>query len=433
MIEERVISEEYRAFLEAVRKVNGKLAAYIEDRVTSDNFHNFLDVMRKANPAVYDILMQIQEDKKLSRNVEIIRCSVITKTLLNNYSPDQGYRSEGILKDVFIHLKGDAHEGINKQRVELEDKIALDYGGIRKHTFSFNDRVFTAKLTDSAIKDLSKLDIIEKIEKSGKARILQQAIGWGYKAINAQVPYHAGIKGKNVKVCVLDTGVDFSHEELSDRYKGGYNFVSGGAPMDDHGHGTAVSGVLCATDNDRGLIGVAPEIDLYACKVLDVYGSGYWTDIAAGVDWCVQNGIHVINMSFGGTYLPGTAVMEAACANAWAKGLVLVAAAGNSGFFGVTFPASYECVIAVSAIDENLNLASFSSYGPQVEVTAPGVNIYTCWRLGDIAHPTGYDNPNGTSFASPFVAGLAALIKAWHPEATNQEIRNLIKNNAKDL
>jgi subtilisin len=173
-------------------------------------------------------------------------------------------------------------------------------------------------------------------------------------------------------------------------------------------------------------VGVAPAADLYAVKVLSRTGSGQFSWIIAGIDWCISNGIHIVSMSLGASSAP-TAV-ETICNTAWDRGLLLVAAAGNSGpGVPVGFPAAYANVIAVSAIDSSNMIAGFSSRGPEVELCAPGVGV-----LSTTPGNT-YGTKNGTSMACPHVAGVAALAWGGHRYANNITIRRLLAWTADNL
>lgn len=202
---------------------------------------------------------------------------------------------------------------------------------------------------------------------------------------------------------------------------------------DDNGHGTHVAGIIAAADNSVGVVGTAPKAWLYAVKVLDRQGSGFVSDIIDGLQWSIANGMQVVNMSFGtSTDVPS---LHEAISAAYKAGLVLVAAAGNSGPQDdtVLYPAKYEEVIAVSATDDADSLADWSSRGPEVELAAPGVNIYSTFRGG------AYLALSGTSMASPHVAGAAALIIASGigddngNGRINDEVRIRLNSTADDL
>ncbi|MBC7336503.1 MAG: S8 family peptidase, partial [Clostridia bacterium] len=237
-----------------------------------------------------------------------------------------------------------------------------------------------------------------------------------------------------VKVAVLDTGIDLDHPDLQANIKGGINTIHPRkSPDDDNGHGTHVAGIIAAADNTVGVIGTAPKAWLYAVKVLDRRGSGYISDIIEGLDWCIRNGMQIVNMSFGtATDVPS---LHEALVAAYNSGLVLVAAAGNGGPQDdtVLYPARYEEVIAVSAVDGTDSIASWSSRGPEVELAAPGVDIYSTFRSGT------YRVLSGTSMASPHVAGTAALaIASGITDANdngriNDEVRERLRLTADDL
>lgn len=245
-----------------------------------------------------------------------------------------------------------------------------------------------------------------------------QSLPWGVSRIDAAKSWPTS-RGNGVKVAVIDTGIDKSHPDLTENIKGGINFVQSGrgakaiidptAWNDDNGHGTHVSGTIAAADNAIGVIGVAPEAQLYGVKVLNSAGSGYVSDIISGVEWSVNNNIQVINMSLGLT--SHVQALQDAVNAADNAGVVVVAAAGNSGdgnaaTNNVNYPAKYSSTIAVSATDSIDRIATFSSDGVEVEIAAPGVNIYSTTRGG------GYGNMSGTSMATPHVAGVIANVLA---------------------
>jgi subtilisin family serine protease len=228
----------------------------------------------------------------------------------------------------------------------------------------------------------------------------EKEIPWGVKRLNAAAAWDYGA-GKGVKVAIIDTGMDFNHPDLAPHYKGGYNaIISTASPLDDHGHGTHVSGTIGAIKDLAGVVGVAPEADLYAVKVLDKNGSGQYSWIVDGIDWAIANHMQVINMSLGGG--SGTEALKQVMIKAEQAGVTVVCAAGNDSG-PVNYPAKYPQAIAVSASDNADKIASFSSRGAEILVIAPGVNIYSTRKGG------GYTTMSGTSMASPHVAGLAAL------------------------
>jgi len=223
---------------------------------------------------------------------------------------------------------------------------------------------------------------------------------WGIVRVNAKGAWPR-TKGAGVKVAVVDTGIDFNHPDLKANYAGGYNALdSDKEPLDDHGHGTHVAGTIAAALDAKGVVGIAPEARLYAVKVLDKDGGGRLTSIIKGLVWCANNDIDVANMSLGSPI--GTVFMRLAVKYAKARGVSVIAAAGNSGK-AVSYPAAYPDAVAVSASDSKDKLAYFSCRGPEVEFVAPGVDVLSTVKGGK------YARYSGTSMASPHVAGLAAL------------------------
>ncbi|UCC69908.1 MAG: S8 family peptidase [Armatimonadota bacterium] len=232
-----------------------------------------------------------------------------------------------------------------------------------------------------------------------------ETLPWGVDRIDAEAARDYSL-GSGVKVAVIDTGIDSGPPDLA--VADGVNYVS--KPWwkpadpskwdDDNGHGTHVAGIIAALHNDIGVVGVAPNASLYAVKTLDRTGSGYVSDIIAGIEWCINNGMDVANMSLGTD--SDVQSLHDACDTADGAGVVLVAAAGNDGV-DVDYPGAYGSVIAVAATDNTDARPSWSSPGPEVYVAAPGVAIYSTWKDG------GYETASGTSMAAPHVAGTIAL------------------------
>ncbi|MFQ6117990.1 MAG: S8 family peptidase, partial [Candidatus Bipolaricaulia bacterium] len=200
----------------------------------------------------------------------------------------------------------------------------------------------------------------------------------GCDLINIRVhPGTQGPEGEGVRVALLDSGIDPDHLDLKANYRGGYDFVNHDPfPWDDNGHGTEVAGVLAARENGVGLIGVAPRAELFAVKVLGQDARGAISDVAKGLEWAIEHGIRVVNMSLGTP--EDSQVLREAVRAAWEAGLVLIAPAGNESG-RVLYPAAYSEVIAVAATDKDDKLAWFSNTGPQVELAAPGEEIPTTY------------------------------------------------------
>ncbi len=251
---------------------------------------------------------------------------------------------------------------------------------------------------------------------------------WGWFRVAADDAWVAGYRGSGIIVAVLDTGVDFDHPDLADNIVEGWNFVDNNGDVSDlDNHGTMVSGIIAAiADNSEGLVGVAPEAKIMPLKVLDSDG-GSLRDIASAIKYAADNGAKVITMSFGGQYSRLSLAAERAIDYAARQGCILVAAVGNDNTDELVFPACYEQVIGVSAIDQNDFRAEFSNYGSYVEFCAPGINIISAGKDGD------YFLGNGTSFAAPFVAGLAAHLLSDDPQLSAEQVRSKLRTLVEDL
>jgi subtilisin len=237
-----------------------------------------------------------------------------------------------------------------------------------------------------------------------------QVVPWGYNRIYT-VEANQVNRGTGIRVGIIDTGISTSHPDLA--VKGGINTINTRKSYnDDNGHGSHVAGTVAALDNNIGVIGVAPEAELYAIKVLDRRGVGYLSDIIEGLEWSINNGMQVVNMSLGRlgiTYVNGVDIYEEAINAVYNEGITIVAAAGNDGDgidsnHEIYYPARYTNTIAVSATDDTDNLAWFSSWGEGIDIAAPGQDIISTYK-GD-----GYAIGSGTSMATPHVVGVVALI-----------------------
>jgi serine protease len=219
-----------------------------------------------------------------------------------------------------------------------------------------------------------------------------QTVWYGIDLVHARDVWSVTKGNRNVvNVAVVDTGIDYHHPELADHYQGGYNvFTQKDDPMDDHAHGTHVSGIITADDNNFGVVGVAPEVHLWGVKVLASNGQGTDETVMAGMDWVINKkkeigGNWIINLSLGAS--SASEAERQAFARAIDAGILIVAAAGNRGTKTLDYPGAYDQVVAVSAIDDKSQLADFSSYGPGVGFAAPGVEVLSTVIVGS-AHDT---------------------------------------------
>jgi len=238
-------------------------------------------------------------------------------------------------------------------------------------------------------------------------------------------------KGAGTKVAVLDSGVANDNPDINSKVVARANFTNGETGDDNYGHGTHVAGIVAATENTQGVAGVCPECTILDGKVLNDSGVGSSSGLADGINWAVSNGAKVINMSLG---VRASRTLETAVNNAWNKGVVLVAAAGNGGNQTKIYPGAYPNVIAVGATDNKDAKASFSTYGASwVDIAAPGVNVYSTFPNHTFVLGTqnkrsfGYDVGNGTSMSSPIVAATVALAWSVQPGAANWTIRDKVQ------
>ncbi len=227
----------------------------------------------------------------------------------------------------------------------------------------------------------------------------------------------------SVAIAIVDTGIDSAHADLSGKVVKSVNFTSSPTAEDRFGHGTHVAGIVAATTgNGIGVAGTCPNCVLYNVKVLGDDGSGSWANIAAGINWALDNGAKVINLSLGGTV--GSYALQSSINNAWSKGVVVVAAAGNSNTSSAFYPAYYSNTIAVAATNSSDQRSSFSNYGSWVDVAAPGENI-----LSTTMNST-YGTMSGTSMAAPFVSGLAGLLWSTGYGTSNSSVRSRLESTA---
>ncbi|MFZ9887959.1 MAG: S8 family serine peptidase [Myxococcota bacterium] len=295
-------------------------------------------------------------------------------------------------------------------------QLASTHGA--RHTFRAVFPGFSARLAPAAVDALSRNPRVASVEPAFIVTAVAQSLPLGIDRIDAERAHLAGSRGTSARVAVVDTGIDLDHPDLIDRIEVSLSrtFVASSTVNgdDDQGHGTHVAGTIAASDNSVGVIGVAPAAKLIALKVLNSSGSGYSTDIIAALDYITAHNnaaadyasmIHVANFSLGGSGSDSDSSYRRAFNATVASGCVVVAAAGNSATDAATFvPAAYDAVITVSAMSaSNDSFASFSNYGADVDIAAPGVSVYSTTLGG------GYGSKSGTSMAAPHVAGGAAL------------------------
>ncbi len=263
---------------------------------------------------------------------------------------------------------------------------------------------------------------------------------WGVRACGAD---HSGFNGQGIRLAVLDTGLDLQHPDFAQRQVESRSFVTGAEVQDENGHGTHCAGIAAGILKPLAgpRYGVAGQAQLYIGKVLGNDGSGGDGSVLDGIDWAVGEGCEIISLSLGSPAKEGDSyspIFEEVAKRALAAGTLIIAAAGNESrrpdyIAPVSHPANCPSIVAVAAIDEHMGIASFScgglqNDGGQVDIAAPGVDVLSSWPS-----PENYNTISGTSMATPFVAGVAALFAQSDPAARGSVLRDRIAQNARPL
>ncbi len=343
-----------------------------------------------------------------------------------------------ILSGIALAADRDVIIGYDKPVGVLEKEQVQSHSGMVKKDFHLVNAI-SARVPEDRIEEMRKGPGIRYIVNDTIYKAADEySSSWGVQYIGSKSVHNQNIIGTGVKIAVLDTGIDYNHEDLRSNYKGGYDFVNNDQdPWDDNClsyyktcHGTHVSGIIAAEHNGIGVVGVAPGASIYAVKVLDGGGFGTASLVLSGIEWAKNNGMNIISMSIESTE-NNSAVFDAVNA-AYNSGILLVAAGGNTRGGAVLYPAAYDSVIAVTAIDQNGQRASFSPIGQKIEVAAPGVGINSTVQGG-------YGFLSGTSMAAPHVTGVAALIFSTNFAdvnhdglSDNKDVREIIRNSAYD-
>ncbi|MGA4718515.1 S8 family serine peptidase [Fictibacillus nanhaiensis] len=332
--------------------------------------------------------------------------------------PENGYAKEEKIRVIITFQK------------KIDEAVVYRMQGELHHKFT-DISIATATVPKRVIPLLKSLpgveSVKEEIQFEKASETVKQPIRWSVKKVNGAQTLEKGLTGKGIKVAVLDTGISIDHEDL--KVAGGISTVEDHKSYDDdNGHGTHVAGIIGAQNNGIGALGVAPDSELYAVKVLNSEGFGGEGEIAAGIKWAIDNKMDIINMSLSSPRY--SKVIENYINIAADKGIIVVAAAGNSGTPDglqntIEYPAKLEKTIAVGAIDKFDKRGYFSSSGKELDVVAPGVDVYsTFWQDGK----NSYMVESGTSMAAPYVAGTLAVYKQKNPDDNLKEVlmRNTI-------
>lgn len=288
-------------------------------------------------------------------------------------------------------------------------------------------KMVAATMSKSALNKLRNNPNVESIEVDVLRKPMAQTTPYGYTMVQANQFGQSDTAAR--KVCIIDTGYNLGHPDLPGTNDGvtgqANNSAVGNWYNDGNGHGTHVAGTIAAYDNNEGVVGVYPGVNMHIVKIFN--DNGQWTyasDLIDAISQCQDAGSNVVNMSLGGGSASTTE--RNAMQSFTDAGMLLVAAAGNDGNSAKSYPASYDAVMSVAAVDSNENRASYSQYNDQVEIAAPGSAVQS-------TYPTNtYAALSGTSMATPHVAGGAALVWSYFPQCTNNEIRSALNATAED-
>lgn len=306
-------------------------------------------------------------------------------------------------------------------------KSILKNAGAKPHKVLGKHKMVAASMSKSVLNKLRKNPNIEEIADDPKRSLMAQTTPYGINMVQASQFAQSDTSAR--RVCIIDTGYNLGHNDLPGTNNGltgnANNSGVGNWYNDGNGHGTHVAGTIAAYDNTQGVVGVYPGVNMHIVKIFD--DNGNWTyasDIIDGITQCQNAGANVVNMSLGGG---GSSSAEGSAMQGFVDdGMLLVAAAGNDGNSTKSYPASYSAVMSVAAVDSNENHASYSQYNSAVEIAAPGSSVYSTYP------DNSYATLNGTSMATPHVAGAAALVWSYFPQCTNTQIRSALNATAKD-
>lgn len=341
---------------------------------------------------------------------------------ISSFASNQNY-------DVIIGLEERRSERVSAEVEQFNNSKVIGFGE--------KGSAVSGNLTGREIRDIARSHNISYVERDGEVEALVQNPSWGWNRVDASSPVSNGVRGEGVDVAVIDTGLDDDHPDLNDNIAGGRAWVTCSSAdtsntcnfnwTDDQKHGTHVGGIIAAEDNNQGIIGVAPNASIHGYKVLDYTGSGSLSDVADALVYAADQDMDIASLSLGASI--GSTTLENAVEYSNNQGTTVVVAAGNAGPCTdcVDYPAKYKEAIAVAATNSSDMQAGYSSQGPEVDIAAPGSSIRSTVLNGN------YQYLQGTSMATPFVSGVAALLESREQGLTPPEIKNILYNSTEDI
>ncbi len=308
-------------------------------------------------------------------------------------------------------------------------------------------RTISAVATEGTRADILAMADQPAIERIWEDLPVHTLLDHSAPLIGAPRVWSNGVKGTGIKVGIVDTGCDLNHSDLKDRVRASQDFTGKGSAQDGNGHGTHVAGIVAGSGEVSGgsYRGIAPAADLYIAKVLDDQGNGRTSNVIAGLEWVVDQGVSIINLSLGSDgSCDGTDALSEACDAAVAEGVCVMVAAGNAGPNSQTVgsPGCARDVITIGASTDEDTIASFSSRGPtedgrvKPDIVLPGAKIISArasgTSLGRVVD-NNYVELSGTSMATPHASGVAALLLAADASLTPAQIKERLMATAVDL
>ncbi len=383
------------------------------------------------------------------KRISSLVLAVVLLLTLSRVSATKAAPASGVVPGQYIVVFKDTVS----RPADAASEMARTHGLGLLHTYNFAIKGYAATIPAARLNAVKADSRVLFVSEDRVVSIGAQTLPTGIDRIDAEQTATHTNKGTGVNVAVIDTGINLTHPDLKANIVGGKNCSTGKSYSDGNGHGSHVAGTIAAGNNTEGVVGVAPEAKLWAVRVLNNAGSGTWSSVICGIDFVTSkapaNGgpITVANMSLGGSGsddgnygLTNNDALHQAICRSVAAGVTYVVAAGNETDNAANHvPAAYDEVITVSALSDSDGksggtggapscrtsekddyFASFSNFGADVDIAAPGVCILSTWKGG------GYNTISGTSMASPHVAGVAALYIATHPGATPAQVKNAL-------
>ncbi|MCB2180581.1 MAG: S8 family peptidase [Desulfobulbaceae bacterium] len=343
--------------------------------------------------------LDLRQTAPLSYNTKTILHLLVFSVLLCCIASQAEAKNRSVIIGYKNTLDSKAQSFLVKKRARIKKR----FRHINAIVAEVPEESLVAIMSDTSVAYVEEdfpISLVDQVQES-----VEYDNSWGVSHIGAESVHQLPVTGYGVKIAILDTGIDYNHPELADNYQGGIDFVfSDDDPFDDswNSHGSHVAGIIAAAKDDVGVIGVAPDASLYAVKILDGSGMGTASWLISGLEWAVANDMDIANISVG--FSQYSQAIEDACTYASENGVLLVAAAGNTSGGEVTYPAAFASVIAVTGTDPQDQSGYFAPLGPEVELAAPGLAIYSTTRNET------YTYLSGTSQAAPHVSGAAALL-----------------------